>query len=65
MAMRFVGPGHAFHPESGLCRRCGLDLLDPQAEVACANAPVNPHPPRRGKGAPDIYELSRKQAETE
>jgi len=62
--MRFVGPGHSFHPESGLCRRCGLTLTEAsQTKKGCANAPKNPHPPRASKKAPNVYEASRKQAE--
>jgi len=61
--MRFVGAGHSFHPESGVCRRCGQSLSDPDALQACVNAPKNPHPVRTSSKAPDIYELSRKLAE--
>ena len=54
--MRVVGPGHQFHPETGLCRRCGLPMSDSKAEFPCAKASLQTAP--RTRGAPDIYGAS-------
>lgn len=58
--MRVVGPGHYFHPQTGLCRRCGLATVDDNSRQPCLGAPRSPHP-RPSTKIPNLYAASKKQ----
>ena len=60
--MRIVGEGHAFHPQTGLCHRCGCDVQGDVALVRCEKAPNQPAPSSpKSPSLPDLFELSKKQ----
>lgn len=55
--MRVVGEGHQWHPETGLCRRCGADINAPAALIRCEKAPPAQRPSSK---VPNPYYDSRK-----
>lgn len=56
--MRIVGRGHQFHRESGACRRCGVAINTPAAELNCAKAQIEPIP--KSRPFPNVYAASKR-----